>query len=286
MKWRPSDAFRMLDAIDWQRPWLAPVRDLAQPAPAAGNWVDAFNVAATERRLCNHQGLPIRFVSQEALSPGESYEAFISATGQVPTRMNLHDFFNALVWLAFPAAKAQLNAMQAAEIAARAQVQPGSDMIAGAGEGRLATGSTSRGKLRDRVTIFDENAAVLLSADSGREAHLRNHRWQAALFEDRAAFGRSCELQLFGHALLEKLVKPYKAITAHVWILRLPQGYAAANWPQRRAMLDGLLSDALQQGLLETPSTPLPVLGVPGWWPHQDAAFYADATVFRPKRGK
>ncbi|HBZ06685.1 MAG TPA: DUF3025 domain-containing protein, partial [Massilia sp.] len=30
--------------------------------------------------------------------------------------------------------------------------------------------------------------------------------------------------------------------------------------------------------------TPLPVLGVPGWWPEQDAAFYADTSVFRPKR--
>jgi hypothetical protein len=30
--------------------------------------------------------------------------------------------------------------------------------------------------------------------------------------------------------------------------------------------------------------TPLPVLGVPGWWPDQDDAFYLDHTVFRPKR--
>jgi hypothetical protein len=30
--------------------------------------------------------------------------------------------------------------------------------------------------------------------------------------------------------------------------------------------------------------TPLPVLGVPGWWQGQDEAFYLDQTVFRPKR--
>ena len=30
---------------------------------------------------------------------------------------------------------------------------------------------------------------------------------------------------------------------------------------------------------------PLPVLGVPGWWPaNESPAFYADATVFRPGR--
>jgi hypothetical protein len=32
--------------------------------------------------------------------------------------------------------------------------------------------------------------------------------------------------------------------------------------------------------------TPLPVLGVPGWWSQQDEAFYADTSVFRAKREK
>ncbi|MFN7122209.1 MAG: DUF3025 domain-containing protein, partial [Hydrogenophaga sp.] len=33
------------------------------------------------------------------------------------------------------------------------------------------------------------------------------------------------------------------------------------------------------------PFTPLPVLGVPGWWPaNEDAGFYADASVFRAPR--
>ena len=37
--------------------------------------------------------------------------------GRVETRPdNLHDFFNALIWLAFPRSKARINAMHAAEI--------------------------------------------------------------------------------------------------------------------------------------------------------------------------
>jgi hypothetical protein len=41
----------------------------------------------------------------------------------------------------------------------------------------------------------------------------------------------------------------------------------------------------LAAGELATASfTPLQVLGVPGWWPGQDAAFYLDTSVFRPKR--
>jgi len=40
----------------------------------------------------------------------------------------------------------------------------------------------------------------------------------------------------------------------------------------------------LVQGLSTANFVPLPVLGVPRWWPQQDEPFYADAFVFRPKR--
>ncbi len=58
-----------------------------------------------------------RFVPQESLPEGTAYEEFISATGNVPTRDNLHDFFNGLVWQTFPLIKRELNALQAAQIA-------------------------------------------------------------------------------------------------------------------------------------------------------------------------
>ena len=38
------------------------------------------------------------------------------------------------------------------------------------------------------------------------------------------------------------------------------------------------------EGLSTACFKPLPVLGVPGWWDGQDEAFYADASVFRPKK--
>jgi len=37
-------------------------------------------------------------------------------------------------------------------------------------------------------------------------------------------------------------------------------------------------------GLTTANFSPLPVFGIPGWWPQQDEAFYEDAFVFRPKR--
>ncbi len=255
--------------IDWQRPWLLPFI-LAAAGIDAGSpdWVDRLNQTAGRRGLVNIRGLPLQFVAQEQLVADEAYESFIDRSGCIPTRHNLHDYFNALAWLTYPEAKRALNGIQAAELSG----QPG---FAVADRGR-------RGKTRDRATIFDENAAVLLCADATFESALRAHDWQACfLAHDRDNPGY--EVRLFGHALLEKLVTPYKAITAHVWVLPVDAGFFALPEADRRAGLDALLCAGLQQGLLARSPTPLPVLGIPGWWPQQDAAFYADETVFRKK---
>ena len=54
---------------------------------------------------------------------------------------------------------------------------------------------------------------------------------------------------------------------------------------EQRAWLDAHVADELaRDGLTTAGFTPLPVLGVPGWWPGQDRDFYLDTTVFRPKR--
>ena len=150
-------------------------------------------------------------------------------------------------------------------------------------------GSKARGPARDAATIFDENAALLVvrASSEGRELvdELRAHCWEAALFEKRALFGLDAELWLFGHALMEKLVAPRKAITAHVRIVFAADDYFGLDAAARRAWLDATVAQTLHtEGLTTAGFTPLPVLGVPGWWPDQDQAFYLDASVFRPKR--
>ena len=169
-------------------------------------------LALAELSLRNASGQPLRFVPQDQLPEGRAYEEFIGATGCVPTRDNLHDFFNALVWLTFPRIKQQLNALQSAQIA-----------LAGVGK--------SRGPARDAATIFDENSALLVVRDSdeGRALvdALRGHRWQEAFCQRRAAFGRDAQVWLFGHALMEKLVAPRKAITAHTRVIVADDGYFA-----------------------------------------------------------
>ena len=87
---------------------------------------------------------------------------------------------------------------------------------------------------------------------------------------------------LFGHALLEKLVHPRKAITAHV--LALPCDEHPLPGDTRR--VDARLAARLRpETLAGKPFSPLPVLGVPGWWAdNKQNSFYDDASVFRPAR--
>ena len=202
----------------------------------------------------------MRFVPQASLPPGVAYEQFIFDTGQVPTRENLHDFFNGLCWRRFPATKQRLNHLQANEIA------------------RAGVGAV-RGPVRDALTLFDENAALLQAPAPLRDA-LVAREWHQ-LFVTLRPLWAQARLVLFGHALLEKLVTPYKSITAHVFLQAVPQalGNDLAAW-------DAWLADALTAPVLAAkPFTPLPVLGVPGWWPaNSDPAYYADAGVFRPRR--
>jgi len=241
--------------IDWQAPWLADWRARGQPLAqriAAG--------APLHEALNAGNPAPVRFVPQSALPAGMAYEAFIRDTAQVPTREGLHDFFNALCWMHFPQAKQQLNRLQATEIA-RDGVQ------------------ARRGPVRDAITVFDENALLIQAPEPIWQA-LTQHRWHEALVTQRARWAE-VGLWTFGHAALEKLVRPYPGITVHLW--RVPQSLGAGVGTPA---LDAWLAQDLQPAKLATkPFSPLPILGVPGWWAaNAEPAFYADRTVFRPAR--
>lgn len=260
--------------IDWMRPWLAPYVERGQYVLQSSDWRATLNMLATEARLHNHCGLPIRFVPQESLPHGTGYEAFISATGCVPTRENLHDFFNALVWLTFPEIKVRLNELQAEAIAKTIALSRDPHVTGG-----------HRGPLRDAATIFDENAALLVVRDADLLNALRLHCWLDVFVAQRDEFQRSCEVWLFGHALMEKLVNPYKAITAHAWPVMVDGAFFDMSPNEKRALLCTTVSHQLVSGLTTSDFTPLPVLGVPGWWGGQDSEYYADPNVFRPRRG-
>ena len=238
-------------AIDWAAPWLAPYRALGEPMAQA---IGHGSLCASALNAARAEASP-RFVPQSDLAEGKPYEQFIFETRSVPTRESLHDFFNGLVWLHFPQTKLALNRLQAEHIQ------------------RSGVGAV-RGVVRDAVTVFDENAALLRAPDALWEA-LSGRDW-ARLFGELRPLWRESQLVLFGHALMEKLVTPRKAITAHVLRIHPPSD----SLPDIDAWLAGHLNVEL---LTSKPYLPLPVLGVPGWWPaNEEKGFYADKAVFRP----
>ncbi|WP_051384906.1 DUF3025 domain-containing protein [Comamonas badia] len=248
------DAPAWVQGIAWEAPWLADYAPLGRriaQAIAEGRRVEEALMAQAPALL------PVRFVAQARLPAGTAYEAFIAARHEVPTRSNPHDFFNGLVWLHWPLAKARLNALQAQAIA------------------RDGVGAT-RGPLRDAATVFDENGALLLAPEPLWQV-LRARDWQR-LFVALRPLWREARLWLFGHALMEKLISPRKQLVAHV--------YQAHSAIKKEESLDTWLArDLTADHLAGKPFAPLPVLGVPGWCgENANFRFYDDSTVFRPPR--
>jgi hypothetical protein len=243
-------------AIDWQAPWLAPLRDL-RPLAEHADWRAALSAEAHRRGVTTDAGLPIRFVAADDAGT-VAYETHIAATGRVPTRDNAHDLFNALAWLAFPLAKAALNARQAQELAR--------DGVRG-----------RRGPVRDAATLIDESGLLLAAGEQARAALLRLD-WDWLFAAQRPNWGRQWMAFAFGHALVDKLRAPYKRLTAVVVCLPLQAATAAEV---DRAAAAWLRQEALAPPLLAH----LPVLGIPGWWPaNAEPGFYDDASVFRRQR--
>lgn len=224
--------------IDGRPAWMAPLRRWIAELPAgSGSVAAALNALAGAEHPC--------FVPQAELPPGTAYEAHIAATRCVPTRDNLHDLFNGLIWLRHPALKWHMNRLQAEALQR--------------GEG----GGGRRGAVRDALTLFDENGAWWLEPDPVLLQAWHTRDWVAlfVLHRERWAGQR---FEIVGHALLEQLAQaPRKGLTAHVLAGIDPGALDAAAWATK-------------------PFAPLPVLGIPGWWPGQTAPdFYADPKVFR-----
>lgn len=222
--------------LGWSEPWLAPYRQDGEQVEARWRAGRPLCEALNEQR---RPGMPRFVVAPQVLPLG--YEQHVGLHGEVPTRENVHDLLNGLVWLAFPAFKRRLNELHR-------QAPP-------ALPGR-------RGPLRDALTLLDENGALFDGPRPLWDA-LQARAWRR-LFVDLRPLWRDARLTVVGHGLLEQLDRPRKPLTAHVMRADTP--------------LD-------PEVLATKPFAPLPVLGVPGWWPgNEEPTFYDDPTVFRPAR--
>lgn len=216
--------------------------------------------------LCSTGGHAIRFVDSEQLDD-DGYEHRIHTSGRVSTRQDSwHDLFNAMVWMRFPQIKIAMNSLHD---------KAGAEKKSG-----------SRGALRDALTLFDECGVIVFSDRLDLLTALAERRWYDAFGSD--AFCTSVGLSLCGHAMLEKYLSPYKAMTAKALFVHVDTGFMTLPRPEMIDLLDRQIADHLLTGhILSQPAclSPLPMAGVPGWWPmdeQKDEAFYSDLQVFRP----
>jgi hypothetical protein len=214
------------------------------------------------KRLC--------FVAQEFGSARLNYEMQIFQTGAVPTRPgSIHDVFNALAWLTFPHTKAALNARQAA-----AQ--------------RAAATASKRTAAQDALTLFDECGVIVASDRPDLLALIAGFEWKQLFWQRRDEVTRHMKFFLFGHGLMEQLLKPYVGLTGKALLIAVESAWLEAAPDAASSHIDAtscaLIASA---GALcySRELAPLPVLGIPGWTPENGAeAYYDNLKYFRPGR--
>ena len=244
-------------------PFFDGVRPLLQKLQGGWPTLEQLNRMSREVRAFNADGMPICFAPPRE-GPGSAvhYEMGIATSGEIPTRQNWHDLFNALQWLAYPLLKARLNAQHVRMIREE-----------GAGKGAI------RSAPRDVLTMFDESGIIVASADPTLLALLRNFQWHALFVERRQDVVDNMRFVLAGHGLMEKSLRPFIGLTAKAMLLDIDAAapeldHASADWLNNRPHLDD--SHNL---------SPLPLLGIPGWDARNESAdFYQNSAYFRTGR--
>jgi hypothetical protein len=216
------------------------------------------------------------FCRQDAalLADGRHYEARIGGARALATRENdVHDLFNALVWLRHPELKWALNARQVADI------------------GEVGTKTRTRGQCA--LTHFDEAGAIVWLADDALLPAWDAHDWHALFVRERGAWGRSIAVSVFGHALVEHVWEGHRMPVAKCLVVRVPSCELAARhtaaaivvrWQEAEAQVAAQIRSGR---LLADPQElrPLPLAGIPGWHdPHASDVFVREAPCFRPLR--
>jgi len=257
-------------------PMFAPLRVLAERLPTIG-WpnTEILNHVADEsgRRIVNARGQRIEFLTAGVPGgePDLGFEQRTYLTGEVQVRpVNWHDLLNALVWMLFPTAKAAINGRHCMELDAQT--------------------SGERPPARDALTHFDEDGVVVLSGDPALSELLRGFAWRELFWRRRDDVRRAMRFVVFGHALYEKALAPFVGMTGKALLFDVDAAVLAREPVRLLADADRLTAlYVLDSARMLQPAelAPLPVLGVPGWWPENEAeAFYDNTDYFRPGRSR
>ncbi|MEO7064186.1 MAG: DUF3025 domain-containing protein, partial [Dokdonella sp.] len=166
-----------------------------------------FDVARTADNVWRPQ---LRAQDAVLLADGLHYETRIAERGILATRAdNVHDAFNALVWLRHPLIKQALNVRQVADIA--------------------EIGPKARTRGQCAMTQFDEAGAIVWCSDLALIALWDAHDWSGLFLRERSAWGTRIAVTVFGHALLERQFSGSDALsTAKTIAVRVDAGEIAA----------------------------------------------------------
>lgn len=252
---------------------FAPLRAVGTHLPEIG-WPNPDLLSALADgagRIVNAQGQRVQFVAQQS-GPGDFRDGFEPRAylkGEVQVRpLDWHDLFNALVWMSFPTTKAVLNARHYESLV---------DASAG-----------NRSAVGDALTLFDEEGVIVLSSDASLLDLIREFRWKELFRTRRDDVKRNMRFLLFGHALYHKALDPFVGMTGKAVLLNVPASTLELPQPEQVAAADRQLALHVWNRSHLTHGrefSPLPVLGIPGWWDDNEREdFYDNTGYFRPGR--
>ena len=236
-------------------------------------WPTHAELTAAASGVSTSRGMALRFVNPREHTDRERryYELRIAQSGEVETRAdNWHDLFNALAWIAWPRAKAAINAQHSAILEERGEAE-----------------AKRRSPARDALTLFDEGGVVVASSAPELLGLVKDFEWKELFWHRRRELEARMRFFAFGHALCEQALAPYLGMVAKTVFIAADDGFLALPTEAQVTRADALVAAHFsERANFPSPKAmaPMPVLGVPGW--HPDTAlesFYDDAKHFRSK---
>ena len=252
-------------------PIFAPLAPVLSKLPG-DRWPTHAELTALAEGVKTARGRPLRFVKPRERNDRERryYEQHIADTGEVETRENWHDLFNALAWITYPRAKARINAQHAA-------------ILEEGGEAE----ARKRSPERDALTLFDEGGVIVACSSAALLRLIVDFEWKALFWSRREELQEKARFLVFGHACFEPAREPYIGMVAKTVFVPVSDFFFMLSVESQLEEADKLVSNHFaSRARFATPKAmaPMPVLGVPGWhFAAQDEAFYADARHFRSK---
>lgn len=235
---------------------------------------DLNKLLSFQSTITLQSGKQLCFVHQEPGKLGfeSQYEPRCYLNGEVQTRENnLHDLFNALVWLVFPQSKAAINARHYRALTTTE-----------------STLQSQRGSTRDMATLFDESGVIVACSKKQLTHLLCNFKWKELFWLNRDEVIASMGFYIFGHGLYEKAIKPYIGMTGQGLVVPVDEEFFTWSIAQRMQHLDTCVATYLNDNMHcrnTRELTPVPLLGIPEWSElNKLAEYYDNQDYFRPGR--